>query len=92
MQLNLRRKERYRGILLTYSSHPSQGFKDIQKSQRTQSKKKTKPQKPLKTKIPKKKKKILTSTTVKLSIRIRQTSKEHLEGVDKQYLGNQQKI
>ena len=91
MQLNLRRKERYRGILLTYCSHPSQGFKDIQKSQRTQSKKKTKPQKPLKTKIPKKKKK-LTSTTVKLSITIRQTSKEHLEGVDKQYLGNQRKI
>ena len=90
MQLNLRRKERYRGILLTYCSHPSQGFKDIQKSQRTQSKKKTKPQKPLKTKIPTKKK--LTSTTVKLSITIRQTSKEHLEGVDKQYLGNQRKI
>ena len=40
-----------------YSSHPSQGFKDIQKSQRSQSKKKTKPQKPLKTKIQKKKKK-----------------------------------
>ena len=92
MQLNLRRKERYRGILLTYSSHPSQGFKDIQKSQRTQSKKKTKPKKPLNTKIPHQKKKKITSVIVKLSITIRQTSKEHLEGVDQQYLGNQRKI
>ena len=38
-----------------------------------------------------KKKKNLTSLTIKLSITIRQICKERLEGINKQYLGNQQR-